>query len=291
MLQAGERNLLWQKRKSHCAQRAHQQNSYSPPFLFFFFKNIVDLHGCVNFCCTAKWPSHSYMYLWGVYTYIHIHTHTHTFYICVCIHTHTIQCIQHICMCIQLHMYIYTHNVCIYTICVCIYSLSHAVRFAEGGMHKAKWVKQKRARNGWTDLRVASAAIMRRQSAYKGLVVGKRGGNNVRGRDVAKANVSPLPISGLDQHCNCPAKGRDWRKQAQQSILGQSGFTGDLPCVLVCVAQPKQSRPPSRWEPTLFLLVLSFIMFYRHWTEANPLVPQKQGPMVTSQHPSLLNLV
>ena len=33
-----------------------------PFFKILFYSSIVDLQGCVNFCCTAKWCSYAYIY-------------------------------------------------------------------------------------------------------------------------------------------------------------------------------------------------------------------------------------
>ena len=38
-------------------------------FLIFFYWSIVDLQYCVNFCCTAKWFSYTYIYSFLYYWY------------------------------------------------------------------------------------------------------------------------------------------------------------------------------------------------------------------------------
>ena len=57
-------------------------------FLFYLFVSLkkifyysrVNLQYCVNFCCTAKTPSHVYICGHFVYTHTHTHTHTYTFF-------------------------------------------------------------------------------------------------------------------------------------------------------------------------------------------------------------------
>ena len=44
--------------------------------IFFFLKIIVDLQCSVNFCCTAKWPSYTYVCV-CIYIYTYIHSFPH----------------------------------------------------------------------------------------------------------------------------------------------------------------------------------------------------------------------
>ena len=43
---------------------------YLISFIFFFILNVVDLQCCFNFWCTAKWFSHTYIY---IYTFFYIY--------------------------------------------------------------------------------------------------------------------------------------------------------------------------------------------------------------------------
>ena len=40
----------------------YRQTPSSSSFFAFFSSSIVDSQCCANFCCTAKWPSHTYIY-------------------------------------------------------------------------------------------------------------------------------------------------------------------------------------------------------------------------------------
>ena len=47
-------------------------------FFFFKFFIIVDLQFSVNFCCTAKWPNHTYIHAY-IYVCVCIYIYTHSF--------------------------------------------------------------------------------------------------------------------------------------------------------------------------------------------------------------------
>lgn len=38
-------------------------------YFYFFYWTIVDLQCCANFCFTAKWPSHTYIYILFFFSY------------------------------------------------------------------------------------------------------------------------------------------------------------------------------------------------------------------------------
>ena len=43
-------------------EKLFTQGIYGTVFFRFFYWSIVDLQ-CANFCCVAKWPSHTYTYI------------------------------------------------------------------------------------------------------------------------------------------------------------------------------------------------------------------------------------
>ena len=46
---------------------------YNTGFLFFFFiLNVVDSQHCVNFWCTAEWPSHTHIYILFLIIFHHV---------------------------------------------------------------------------------------------------------------------------------------------------------------------------------------------------------------------------
>ena len=64
-------------------------NSF-PIQYFLFYWSIVDLQGWDNFCCTTKWPSHTYTYIHSLWFFSHIDHHSpYIIFKCYLIHVIT----------------------------------------------------------------------------------------------------------------------------------------------------------------------------------------------------------